>query len=73
MREMIETRRAAPNLEEKQDLFSKLINANQTEKDGASMLSNDELMGSWNIFPIELNRPPLQATVQCRSNIMDPQ
>jgi hypothetical protein len=45
MREMIEARRAAPNLEEKQDLFSRLINANQTEKDGMSMLSDDELMG----------------------------
>ena len=73
MREMIETRRAAPNLEEKQDLFSRLINANQTEKDGASLLSDDELMGLWHIFPIELNRPPLQATVRYRSNFMDSQ
>lgn len=48
MREMIEERRAAPNLEEKQDLFSRLINASQTEKDGTAMLSDDELMGMWN-------------------------
>ena len=48
MREMIEARRAAPNLEERQDLFSRLINASQTEKDGTAMLSDDELMGMWN-------------------------
>ena len=55
MREMIDARRAAPNLEEKDDLFSRLINASQTEKDGASMLSDAELMGLWNTSPVELN------------------
>ena len=51
MREMIEARRAAPNLEENHDLFSRLINASQTEKDGASMLSDTELMGVCGIHP----------------------
>jgi hypothetical protein len=55
MREMIDARRAAPNLEEKHDLFSRLIDANKTEKDGKSMLSDAELMGLWNIYPVELN------------------
>lgn len=45
MREIIDARKATPNLDEKQDLFSRLINASQTEKDGAAMLSDDELMG----------------------------
>ena len=73
MREMIETRRAAPILQEKQDLFSRLIDANQTEKDGTPLLSDDELMGLWHISPIELNRPLLQATVQFRIYLMDSQ
>jgi hypothetical protein len=55
MREMIDARKAAPNLEEKHDLFSRLINASQTEKDGAAMLSDDELMGLWNSLPVEPN------------------
>ena len=55
MREMIDARRAAPNLEEKQDLFSRLIDASQTEKDGTAILSDDELMGLWNIIPRERN------------------
>ena len=55
MREMIDARRAVPNLEEKHDLFSRLIDASQTEKDGASMLSDAELMGIWNTCPMELN------------------
>jgi hypothetical protein len=52
MREMIDARRAVPNLEEKHDLFSRLIDASQTEKDGASMLSDTELMGLWIISPV---------------------
>ena len=55
MREMIETRRAAPNLEENQDLFSRLLDANRTEKDGTPLLSDDELMGSSHISPRELD------------------
>ena len=57
MHEMIDTRQAAPNLEEKHNLFSRLIDASQTEKDGASMLSDAELMGLWNTCPVELNWP----------------
>jgi len=52
MREMVDARRAAPNLDERQDLFSRLINASQTEKDGTSMLSDDELIGLYNVFPV---------------------
>ena len=55
MREMIDARRAAPNLEENHDLFSRLIDASQSEKDGASMLSDTELMGLWDTSPVELN------------------
>ena len=55
MREMIDARRAAPNLQENHDLFSRLIDASQSEKDGASMLSDTELMGLWDTSPVELN------------------
>jgi len=55
MREMIDARRAALNLEENHDLFSRLIGASQTEKDGTTMLSDAELMGWWDICPVELN------------------
>jgi len=55
MHEMINARRAAPNLEEKQDLFSRLIDASQTGKDGTAILSDDELMGLWNTIPRERN------------------
>ena len=52
---MIDARRTAPNLEEKQDLLSRLIHASQTKKDGVTILSDAELMGLWNISPLEPN------------------
>lgn len=48
MRHMIDARKGAEKKEERYDLFSSLLDANDEESDGAAKLSDDELMG--NIF-----------------------
>ena len=48
MRHMIDARKGAEKKEERYDLFSSLLDANDEESDGNAKLSDDELMG--NIF-----------------------
>ena len=42
---MIDARRAADVKEERHDLFSNLLDANEIEHDSAAKLSNEELIG----------------------------
>ncbi|KZT71520.1 cytochrome P450 [Daedalea quercina L-15889] len=48
MQDMIDARKGSEKKEERYDLFSSLLDANEEEGDGAAKLSDDELMG--NIF-----------------------
>ncbi|EPS98786.1 hypothetical protein FOMPIDRAFT_1037349 [Fomitopsis schrenkii] len=48
MRQMIDARKGVEKKEERYDLFSSLLDANEEESDSAAKLSDDELMG--NIF-----------------------
>ena len=45
---MIDARKGSQKKEERYDLFSSLLDANDQESDGTAKLSDDELMG--NIF-----------------------
>ncbi|KAI0940039.1 hypothetical protein AcV5_001254 [Taiwanofungus camphoratus] len=52
MEEMIQTRKGAEKKEERYDLFSSLLDANEDELDGKTKLSDSELMGNIFIFLI---------------------
>ena len=45
MLEMIRTRRESEKKEERYDLFSSLLDANEDEEDSAAKLSDDALLG----------------------------
>ena len=49
MLEMVETRRSGDKVEERYDLFSGLLDAAQDELDNGAMLSEEELVGEYNI------------------------
>ncbi len=44
--EMVEARRAATVKEERHDLFTSLLDANESEEDSAAKLSDDALLGT---------------------------
>lgn len=50
MLEMIEARKNSEKKEERYDLFSSLLDANEEESDGEAKLSDDELLGNIYIF-----------------------
>ena len=52
MMEMIRARREAEKKEERYDLFSSLLDANEEETDGQTRLSNSEVMGNIFVFLI---------------------
>lgn len=50
MEEMIQTRKGAEKKEERYDLFSSLLDANEDELDGKTKLSDSELMGNYHLI-----------------------
>ena len=51
MLEMVEARRNGDKVEQRYDLFSGLLDAAQDELDNGAMLSEEELVGEYNIDP----------------------
>lgn len=49
MIEMIEERRGSEKKEQRYDLFTSLLDANEEESDGITKLSDSEVMGSFEI------------------------
>lgn len=52
MQEMIHSRKIAERKQERYDLFSSLLDANEDEADGHTRLSDSELMGNIFVFLI---------------------
>jgi hypothetical protein len=59
MQEMVEARKNAEEVEERHDLFSGLLDAAQDEPNDGAAISEEELIGEYNVYQVYIARKRL--------------